>query len=392
MGEITRKPIVIGLLVGMLLLGLTSINPTASAAETTDSVPIDFYRNYWDLDKSITIPLVPWLEDLTVGVDSGFILSMPATISITTDSELVSPTTQSVTVTLATQNAHFQLNFTGYLNLSGAVSGGYNFIDIGFDEYFDPLKPVHIEGFDIPLLWGLIAEMGVSIDLDIDAYITADLYRGNTLLERLRWEDLGGAKSFSYAIPEVSSTTTNTLSVKNVTWNYDLILDLDFYATIDIWIWSGSKDIFTIPLSLPSTTEEITRTANVSYTIRPPIPPDVSITTPSSGATLSETIIISANATDDKRVNRVEFWIDGVKEFTDYSSPYNWSLDTTRYSDGTHTVRVVAYDDDEKSDYQQYSVTVRNAEPTLIILSVMGIIVIIAALTAIYLRRRRVRG
>lgn len=377
----------------MLLLGLMLINPTTSAAETTDSVPIDFVRNYWDLDKSITIPLVPWLEDLTVGVDSGFILSMPATISITTDSELVSPTTQLVTVTLATQNAHFQLDFTGYLNLSGVVSGGYNFIDIGFDEYFDSLKPVHIEGFDIPLLREPIVkpivEMGVSIDLDIDAYVTADFYRGNTLLESLRWEDLGEAKSFSYEIPEVSSTTTNTLSVKNITWNYDLILDPSFYATIDIWVWSGSKDIFTISYSLPSAIEQKTETANVSYTIRPPIPPEVSFTTLTNNATVSGIYIVGANATDDKRVNRVEFWIDGVKEFTDYSSPYSWSWDTTNYSDGSHTVRVVAYDDDEKSGYQQYSVTVRNAEPTLIIPLTIGIIVLtIAALTAIYLRKR----
>lgn len=64
--------------------------------------------------------------------------------------------------------------------------------------------------------------MGVNIDLDIDAYITADLYRGSTFLRSLLWEDSAGAKSFSYTIPEASSITSNTLSVKNITWNYDL--------------------------------------------------------------------------------------------------------------------------------------------------------------------------
>lgn len=346
---------------------LALAQPTVLAAETTDSVDIGFDYNYWDLGESTTITLVPYIQDLAAGVDSGFILSMPATISITTDSELVSPTTQSVTVTLATEDAHFQLNFTGYLNLSGAVSEEYSFVDVGFDEEFNPLEFVHIEGVDVPLLRQPIVqpivEMGVSIDLDIDAYVTADLYRGNNLLEHLRWEDSGGAKSFSYTIPEVSSTTTNTLSVKNIVWNYDLILDLDFYVTIDLVVWSGSKDLYTIPYPLPSASNEITGTANVSYSIHPPIPPEVSIKTPASNATVGGTVTISADATDDKGVNRVEFWVDGVNKFTDHSSPYDWSWDTTSYSDGTHTVRVVAYDDDEKSAYQEYSVNVKNAYP-----------------------------
>lgn len=393
------------------LLALTQ--PTVSAAETTDSVSIGFEYNYWELDESVTIPLVPFFEDMAVGVDSAFILAMPSTISMTTDSELVSPTTQSVTVTLATQDANFRLDFIGYLNLSGVVSEEYSFIDVGFNEEFSPLVPVHIEGVNVPLLRQPIVqpivEMGVSIDLDIDAYVTADLYRGNDLLEHLRWEDSGGTKSFSYTIPEISSTTTDTLSVKNITWNYDLILDLDFYATIDIVVWSGSKDLFTIPLSLPSATNNITGTANVSYSIRPPIPPEVSIKTPASNATVGGTVTISADATDDKGVNRVEFWVDGVNKFTDYSSPYDWSWDTTSYPDDTHTVGVMAYDDDEKSAYQEYSVNVKNAYPEppgeeeeeeeqpssgqgignlLIILVVMGIIVAAIAATAIYLRRR----
>lgn len=358
-GKITRKPIVISLLVGMLLLGLISIRPTASAAETTNSVSIGFEYNFWDLDESVTISVLG-LFDVGAGVESGFIFSMPGTISITTNSEFVSPTTQSVTVTLDTEKAHFQLNFTGDLTFGET----YPFIDKGFNKEFNPLEPVHIEGVDVPLLWGLVAEMGVSIDLDIDAYVTADLYRGNTLLERLRWEDSEETKSFSYTIPEVSSTTTNTLSVQNIAWNYDLILDLSFYAAIDFPIVDRySFDLFTIPFSLPSATKNVTDVASVSYTIRPPIPPEVSFTTLTSNATVSGTKTISASATDDKGVDRVEFWVDGVKKSTDYSSPYNWSWDTTNYSDGTHTVRVVAYDGDGKSDYQQYSVSVRNIEP-----------------------------
>lgn len=146
----TRPSLLLIMICLSSILLLSLAQPASSTPRTTNSVSIGFEYDYWNLDESITIPIIPWIEDMTVGVESGFILSMPGTISITTDSELVSPTTQSVTVTLATQNAHFQLNFEGYLNFSGAVPGEYTFIDIGFDEYFDPLEPVHIEGFNIP--------------------------------------------------------------------------------------------------------------------------------------------------------------------------------------------------------------------------------------------------
>ncbi len=77
-------------------------------------------------------------------------------------------------------------------------------------------------------------------------------------------------------------------------------------------------------------------------------PPDVthptaSITYPTSG-TVSGTIPVIASASDNVGVTRVEFCLDGVRMFTDGSSPYAWSWDTTQTGNGSYQLLVKAYD------------------------------------------------
>ena len=59
-------------------------------------------------------------------------------------------------------------------------------------------------------------------------------------------------------------------------------------------------------------------------------PPTVSITSPANGATVSNTVTVSADATDDNGINKVEFYLDSDLKSTDTSSPYSWSWDTTQ--------------------------------------------------------------
>jgi hypothetical protein len=73
-------------------------------------------------------------------------------------------------------------------------------------------------------------------------------------------------------------------------------------------------------------------------------PPTVSITSPSSGATVSSTISVSASASDNVGVTQVQFYLDGSLQTTDASSPYTWSWNTTSASNGTHTLSAKAYD------------------------------------------------
>jgi chitodextrinase len=73
-------------------------------------------------------------------------------------------------------------------------------------------------------------------------------------------------------------------------------------------------------------------------------PPTSSVSAPSRGATVSGVVTVSAQGSDNVGVYRVGFYVDGVYQSEDNSSPFTYSWDTTRLSNGVHWVNVVAYD------------------------------------------------
>ena len=80
----------------------------------------------------------------------------------------------------------------------------------------------------------------------------------------------------------------------------------------------------------------------------PPVdqtPPSVSIASPASGATVSGTVSVTANASDNVGVASVRFFLDGVQlGGDDTSAPYAISWDTTTTGNGSHTVMATAFD------------------------------------------------
>ncbi len=96
--------------------------------------------------------------------------------------------------------------------------------------------------------------------------------------------------------------------------------------------------------------------------------PTTSITAPTSGATVSGAVNITANASDDSGVvNKVEFYVDGSLVNTDISSPYAYSWDTTSGSvtNGSHNLTTKAYDGSNNiGTSTTIPVTVSNAAPT----------------------------
>jgi beta-lactamase superfamily II metal-dependent hydrolase len=72
--------------------------------------------------------------------------------------------------------------------------------------------------------------------------------------------------------------------------------------------------------------------------------PTTSITSPANGATVSATTAVTASASDNVGVTKVEFYLDGVLKNTDTASPYSWSWDTTATANGTHSLTSKAYD------------------------------------------------
>ncbi len=72
--------------------------------------------------------------------------------------------------------------------------------------------------------------------------------------------------------------------------------------------------------------------------------PTTSISAPASGATVSGTTTVTASASDNVSVTKVEFYLDGVLQSTDTTSPYSWSWNTTSATNGSHSLTTKAYD------------------------------------------------
>jgi Bacterial Ig domain len=83
----------------------------------------------------------------------------------------------------------------------------------------------------------------------------------------------------------------------------------------------------------------------VNNTTTDTTPPTVSMSAPANGATVSATISITANASDNVGVASVQFQLDGANLGSqDTASPYSVSWNTTTSSNGSHTLRAIAKD------------------------------------------------
>ena len=94
-------------------------------------------------------------------------------------------------------------------------------------------------------------------------------------------------------------------------------------------------------------------------------PPSVSITAPANGATVSATITVSANASDNVGVAGVQFYVDGATlGAEDTAGPYSVSWDTTSVANGSHALTAIARDAaGNRTTSAAVNVTVSNAAP-----------------------------
>lgn len=90
------------------------------------------------------------------------------------------------------------------------------------------------------------------------------------------------------------------------------------------------------------------------------IPPTVAITNPADGAivTRRSTVTITATASDNVGVTRVEFLVDGALQCTDTTAPYscNWTVPNSRT---THQLQARAFDQASNSATANIQVTAR---------------------------------
>lgn len=92
------------------------------------------------------------------------------------------------------------------------------------------------------------------------------------------------------------------------------------------------------------------------------VAPVVHITSPVNGSTVKGSITVSAEASDNVAVTRVEFYLDEKLIGTNTSPPHTMTLDTTSLGNNSHTITVKAYDG--ANNFGQDSVTFIVSNPT----------------------------
>jgi hypothetical protein len=96
--------------------------------------------------------------------------------------------------------------------------------------------------------------------------------------------------------------------------------------------------------------------------------PTTSLTNPLAGAIVTGAVTISAAASDNIGVNRVDLLVDGAVQATAGAAPYNFSWDTRAAAVGNHTLQTVAYDAaGNKGSSTVVTVIVDNTIPTVAI-------------------------
>jgi beta-lactamase superfamily II metal-dependent hydrolase len=101
-----------------------------------------------------------------------------------------------------------------------------------------------------------------------------------------------------------------------------------------------------------------------------PPPPDTtapttSITAPADASTIFGTTSVTASASDNVGVTKVEFYLDGTLVSTGTTSPYAWSWNTTTATNTTHILSSKAYDAAANVGSSTIvNVTVNNADDT----------------------------
>ncbi|HET7026294.1 MAG TPA: Ig-like domain-containing protein [Candidatus Limnocylindrales bacterium] len=178
---------------------------------------------------------------------------------------------------------------------------------------------------------------------------------GNKVTLSATATDGGGVTSVAFVV-NGTVVATDTSSPYSVSWNSKTVAD-------------GAKTLTARATDgVGNVTLSAARTVTVQNGPGPDVtPPAVSLSAPAAGATVAGTAVtISATASDNVGVVRLEFLVDATVVGTDTSSPYSVSWNSTSVANGSVSITARAIDAAANSATSAArSVTVANQSPVL---------------------------
>jgi hypothetical protein len=92
--------------------------------------------------------------------------------------------------------------------------------------------------------------------------------------------------------------------------------------------------------------------------------PVAALSIPDAVSTLSGTVMVYGDASDNVGVTRIEVHVNGTKVAQSTSASIDYSWDTKTVSNASHKVRIVAFDAAGNSGYKEQTVSVNNTTST----------------------------
>ena len=163
--------------------------------------------------------------------------------------------------------------------------------------------------------------------------------------------DAVGVSGVQFKVDGTNLTTEDTTSPYSASWNTTTVAN-------------GTHTLTATARNAAGLTSTATTTVNVQNVVTPPpaTAPTVSITAPTTGATVSNTQNITANASDAVGVSGVQFKVDGTNVGAeDTAAPYSTSWDTKTVINGNHTVTATARNAAGLTTTSTVTVNVQNA-------------------------------
>jgi regulation of enolase protein 1 (concanavalin A-like superfamily) len=186
---------------------------------------------------------------------------------------------------------------------------------------------------------------------------TALQWRAETGGTSLNQNILTGVAPYWVQLTRQGSTITASSSANGSTWTKIASVEMNLPSAVYVGLPLTSNNPDALATAGFDNISVITPSAPADTTA-----PSVSLSAPSAGATLSGSVAISATASDNVGVSKVEFYRNDQLVVTDTSAPYGFSWDTTLVNDGSYSLSARAYDAAGNSTMSDaVSVTVKNA-------------------------------
>jgi hypothetical protein len=186
-----------------------------------------------------------------------------------------------------------------------------------------------------------------------------------SLLSPIEGETLSGSVT-------LKASASDNVGVNAVSFYDGTTLLGTLYAAPHYFTWnttSASNGTHSLTAKASDAAGNVTTSTAVTVTLaNDKTAPTVSLTAPAAGATLTGTVTLTASASDNVALARVEFYDGSTKlgTVTGAGPTYSFAWNTTTTSNGGHTLKAVAVDTSNNSGTSAtVSVTVSNVTPGL---------------------------